>query len=104
MKNINNLFLLLLFILWGCTEEINKPDEDPAASIGRDSWKIIQEDIFNHNCVECHTAGTSFANQSNLVLTPDVAYDQLINQPIDNQAASADGLERLGTDGLGSIY
>ena len=104
MKNINNLFLLLLFILWGCTEEINIPDEDPAAFIGRDSWKIIQEDIFNHNCVECHTAGTSFANQSNLVLTPDVAYDQLINQPIDNQAASADGLERLGTDGLSSIY
>ena len=48
--------------------------------------------------------GTSFANQSNLILTPDVAYEQLTNQPVDNQAALNDGLERVGTDGLSSLY
>lgn len=86
-----------------CEEDSIKSNVNEPAS-GRDTWKIIQEDIFAANCIECHMNGTSFANQSNLILTPDVAYDQLINQPIDNQAALADDLERLGTDGLSSLY
>jgi len=93
----------LLFIFIGCDEEPEN-EEIVVTSAGRDSWEIIQENIFAENCVECHTAGTSFANQSNLVLTPDVAYEQLIHQPVDNQGAIEDGLERIGTDGLSSLY
>lgn len=104
MKNINYPFLLFAFVFWGCTEEARNSNDDQSVINGRDTWKIIQEDIFLPNCVDCHTAGTSFANQSNLVLTQDVAYDQLINQPADNQAASNDGLERLGNEGLSSLY
>lgn len=103
MKMIKIIFILpaILFI---CCEEESAKSNDESLSTGRDTWKIIQEDIFTPNCVECHMVGTSFANQSNLILTPDVAYEQLTNQPVDNQAALNDGLERVGTDGLSSLY
>ncbi len=70
----------------------------------RSSWEIIQEEILEPNCVACHTAGTSFANQSNLVLTKDVAYGQLVDREPNNAAAKADGLELVGTKGLESLY
>ena len=104
MKNIYYPFLLFVFLFWGCTEKAQNSNVDQSVINSRESWKIIQEDIFSQNCVDCHTAGTSFANQSNLVLTQDVAYDQLTNHPVDNQAALNDGLERVGTDGLNSLY
>jgi len=97
------LISVTLLFLIGCSEEPSNDNIDPTNS-GRDTWMIIQEKILAENCVDCHTTGTSFADQSNLILTPDVAYDQLINQPVDNQAAIDDDLERLGTDGLSSLY
>ena len=68
---------------------------------GQDSstWDTIQSHIFSGNCTSCHQEGTGFARQSDLVLTPDVAYDQLINQPPANTAAREDGLVRVSTVG-----
>ena len=44
------------------------------------TWGIIRDRILGPNCAGCHSEGTSFAKQSKLVLTPDVAYEQLVNR------------------------
>ena len=103
MKMIKIIFILPAILFISCEEDPAKSN-DESLSMGRDTWKIIQEDIFATNCVECHTVGTSFANQSNLLLTAEVAYDQLINHPVNNQSAKDNDLERLGTEGLSSLY
>ncbi len=64
-----------------------------------DTWSTIQHGILGGNCASCHSAGTSFAAQSGLVLTPDVAYDELITELPKNSAARADGLRRVSTLG-----
>jgi hypothetical protein len=68
------------------------------------TWQIIQQQIFDRNCTSCHSAGTYFARQSGLVLTSDVAYSQLVNVAPANAAAKGDGLLRVGTKGLESLY
>jgi len=66
---------------------------------------MIQSEILNSNCtVGCHVQGSSFAEQSDLVLTSDVAYDQLVNVLPHNPSALSDGLLRVGTEGLSSLY
>ena len=64
---------------------------------GHDTWDIIQESIWNPKCTMCHVSGSSFAEQSGLILTPDVAYDELINVTPQNPHAAEDGLELVGT-------
>lgn len=68
--------LRLLALLWlgGCSGDAPAPVEVES----RSTWGIIQEDIFATCCVSCHTAGTSFAQQSGLLLSADVAYSQLV--------------------------
>lgn len=68
------------------------------------TWNVIQHDIFASNCVSCHSVGTSFARQSGLVLTPDLAYSQLINSVPRNAAAAQDGLVLLSNEGLGGLF
>jgi len=63
------------------------------------TWATIQENIFNRNCTSCHVEGSSFARQSGLVLTADVAYDNLVAAPPRNIAAQADGLIRVSKVG-----
>lgn len=68
------------------------------------TWQTIQQQILDRQCVSCHTEGTYFARQSGLVLTNDVAYNQLVNATPTNAAAKSEGLMRLGTKGLESLY
>lgn len=63
------------------------------------TWATIQENIFNRNCVSCHVEGSSFARQSGLVLTANVAYDNLVGAPPHNSAAKADALIRVSKAG-----
>ncbi len=105
MKQNILLLTVLSIFSFSCTDdEVPTTDDEEPTAVGRETWQIVQEDIFANNCITCHTEGTTFANQSNLILESDVAYDQLINHPVDNAAALEDGLERLGTDGLSSLY
>ena len=71
---------------------------------GHDTWDIIQESIWNPKCTMCHVSGSSFAEQSGLILTSDVAYDELINVTPQNPHAAEDGLELVGTNGIASLY
>ena len=68
------------------------------------TWEIIQEEIWNPNCISCHVDGSTFAFQSNLILTSDVAYSELVNVVPNNANAASDGLLRVGTEGLASLY
>lgn len=63
------------------------------------TWATIQESILNRNCVSCHIEGSSFARQSGLVLTANVAYDNLVSAPPQNAAAKADALIRVSKVG-----
>ena len=93
--------LLAGLILAGCGSDRQAPVETGP----RSTWKIIQEDILAVRCVNCHRAGTSFARQSGLVLTPDVAYRQLVGNAPANSAARADGLVLVSDlGGLPSLF
>jgi len=71
---------------------------------GNDTWGIIQETIWTPKCVMCHVGGASFAEQSGLILTESVAYEELINVTPTNIHAAEDGLELVGTNGITSLY
>ena len=71
---------------------------------GDNTWDIIQEAILTPKCTMCHFSGSSFAEQSGLILTADVAYNELINTIPHNVHAAEDGLELVGTNGISSLY
>lgn len=100
----NTIFSLSILALSFFSSACSSDDKAPMQSVERDSWQIIQEDVLASNCVGCHTAGTAFSRQSDLVLTPDIAYEQLLNTPPHNSAAREDGLVRLSDEGLPGLY
>ena len=51
----------------------------------------------------CHVSGSSFAEQSGLILTEDSAYEELINVTPQNPHAAEDGLSFVGTNGIASL-
>jgi hypothetical protein len=64
------------------------------------TFRIVQKRIFETSCTEgCHTAGTSFASQSGLILDGKQVFDQLVNADPKNTAAKADGLKRVSNTG-----
>jgi len=73
-------------------------------SFGHNTWDIIQESIWNPKCTMCHISGSSFAEQSGLILTEDVAYQELVNVTPQNPHAAEDGFELVGTNGITSLY
>ena len=75
-----------------------------SALFGNNTWNIIQESILTPKCTMCHYSGSSFAEQSGLILTADVAYDELINVTPQNIHAADDGLELVGRNGISSLY
>ncbi|MCI0693060.1 hypothetical protein L0337_13770 [candidate division KSB1 bacterium] len=100
-KTLYRWLVLAGIALIGCqNDKISSPVPVPEPT---STWELIQQKIFDASCVSCHAAGTSFARQSGLVLTKDVAYKQLINVPPQNQSAAADGLVRVGKEGLASL-
>ena len=92
-------FLSLIYGCWllgGCSS-------DPSGPVELSTWETIQHEVLAANCVGCHTPGTSFARQSGLVLTPDLAYSQLVGVEPRNRAAATDGLMRVSTEGLAGL-
>jgi hypothetical protein len=93
--------LAILAGLWAsaCGDQDNKVT---ASASQLSTWSQVQQ-ILDANCTSCHTVGTSQARQSGLILTPDVAYEQLVGRNPTNPAALADGLQRVGTAGPVSL-
>jgi len=94
-----SLFIVGSFIA-GCSSE----PIDPMIAESDSSYGVIQSQIWDKNCTSCHQEGTSAAKQSNLILTADASYEQLVDVLPHNAAALEDGLVRVGTEGLKSIY
>jgi len=65
----------------------------------RDTWQIINEDILTPKCANCHYDGSFFSETSNLILTEEIAYQQLINRIPDNVSAIENGLTLLSDEG-----
>lgn len=100
MRILTITLALLLFV--GCKDNEQNPTKQRIDYPS--SYALIQAEMWDVACNDCHKAGTSFAKQSDLILTSDVSYEQLINREPKNQAAMNDGLTLVGTDGLESIY
>jgi len=73
----------------------------PGYAIGQptSTWQIIQQKILNPNCAYCHFEGSSFARQSDLVLTSDVAYENIVDVAPHNSAAKEAKLLRVSSTG-----
>ena len=105
MKPIHRILLgsMTSLLAWGCSDSSNSLEPEPQEPEATSTWDVIQTVILDKNCVECHVAGASFATQSDLVLTSNVAYSQLVNRTPNNPTARADGLTLVGTEGLASV-
>jgi hypothetical protein len=93
-------FLAAFIILVGCKDDTSNPDITSA----KDTWAVIQDEIFEANCVSCHTEGSTFAKQSGLVLDKEVAYQNLANVFAKNEAAAKQRLILLETTGLTGLH
>lgn len=65
----------------------------------RDTWTIINQDILTPKCAICHYEGSFYAEISDLVLTEDMSYNQLINRMPDNTSALNNNLTLLSDEG-----
>ena len=65
----------------------------------RDTWQIINEDILTPKCANCHYEGSFYAQTSNLILSEEIAYEQLINRLPDNSSALNNRLTLLSDEG-----
>ena len=104
MRTIHRILIGSMTCLFAsaCSDSSNSLEPEPQEPEVTSTWDVIQTVILDKNCVECHVAGASFATQSDLVLTSNVAYSQLINRTPNNPTARADGLTLVGTEGLAS--
>jgi hypothetical protein len=85
------LLLTSFFLVAACDSGTSGVDDTTDST-----WDIIQSRIFQAKCTEaCHSAGTSVAAQSGLILTADVAYASLVGETPTNASALQDGLLRV---------
>ena len=105
MRTIHRILIGSMTCLFAsaCSDNSNSLEPEPQEPEVTSTWDVIQTVILDKNCVECHVAGASFATQSDLVLTSNVAYSQLVNRTPNNPTARADGLTLVGTEGLASV-
>ncbi len=95
MSNLRSVVSILsLALLAACSGESTNAN-GPGPTIPDGSFARIQTDILNKQCISCHSTGMSFARQSQLVLTSDSAYQQLVGAASVQQIANADGLPRV---------
>ena len=97
------LFICLVIFITCSDDEEEATEQSLAEAPSAATWLVIQDRILSQKCVSCHQDGTSEALQSGLLLTPDVAYNQLINRAPKNSAARSDGLILVGTNGPKSL-
>ena len=104
MRTIHRILIGSMTCLFAsaCSDSANSLEPEPQEPEVTSTWDVIQTVILDKNCVECHVAGASFATQSDLVLTSNIAYSQLVNRTPNNPTARADGLTLVGTEGLAS--
>ncbi len=84
---------------------VQEEEEELVVDPDTSTWGTIQARILAPSCAEtCHKAGSSFAAQSDLILTADVAYQQLIDRTPNNTAAQTDGLVLVRGNGVPDLH
>ena len=78
----------LLLLMVGCNTEESKTAEPNNDLVNLSTYEVIQTEIWDQSCISCHMTGASYANQSGLILTADVSYEQLMNRVPSNVAGS----------------
>ena len=103
MKIMFYLTTSFLLLMIGCNTEDSKTEDPNGLLTGLSTYEVIQIEIWDQSCITCHISEASYANQSGLILTADVSYEQLINRVPTNAAAAADGLLLVGDEGYSSL-
>jgi hypothetical protein len=86
-----------------CNTEDSKTEGLDEVLAGLSTYEVIQTEIWDQSCISCHMEGASYANQSGLILTADVSYEQLMNRVPTNVIAAEDGLLLVGDEGYASL-
>lgn len=100
MKFFNSTIFYIVFISFSFSiHSCNKTSGTSSVPVTpKDTWAVIQEQILTPSCAlsGCHaSAGDATYNQHNLILTSNVAYDNLVNAASKNTAALTAGLSRV---------
>lgn len=94
MKRILALsFSIAAFSLLSCSsDETSQPNQSGMTSFGR-----LQQKVLTRSCAisGCHVAGAQFAAESGLILTADVAYENLFGVAAKQEYAAQNGLLRV---------
>ncbi len=85
---------MLLGVVGACGGDAAS-NESTASAAADGTFSRIQRDILDKSCVSCHRTGDANARQSQLVLTSDSAYQQLVGVGAIQQIARADGVARV---------
>ncbi|MGH7459782.1 MAG: hypothetical protein ACREMA_01980 [Longimicrobiales bacterium] len=90
-------FIALILILLGAAcADSSAPVDAPDGNVALAStYGQIQRNIFDRQCVSCHSTNGSAAAQSGLILEPAVSYQNLIGIRPSNTNAQNDGLARV---------
>jgi hypothetical protein len=93
MKSFPTLRFALALTLIACGGDSATTNQPPNSS---GSFAQLQTSVLTPSCAVsgCHVASSAAAN-GNLVLSADVAYDNVVNAAPDNLAAKRDGLKRI---------
>ncbi len=96
MKTFLTAFCIAIFFVAVLFSSCKKSKSSDATV--KDTWAIINESILTPSCATsgCHAATTDATYlQHNLVLTANVAYENLVNIAAKNANANTDGLTRV---------
>ncbi|HYW30830.1 MAG TPA: hypothetical protein VE869_04930 [Gemmatimonas sp.] len=95
MKTPSRLPLALAFTLLAACSSGGDSAPTTSTALGDGTFARIQRDILTPSCANCHRTGDSNARQSQLVLTADSSYQQLVGVPSLQTLARADGMLRV---------
>ena len=85
------VFLICAQTLTSCTKTVTEPQIGTPTP----SFVKLQEKVLTKICAQCHTSGNIYADQSGLILDPDVAYKNLVGVSAHHTNALSDGLMRI---------
>jgi hypothetical protein len=93
------LATLLALAACGGGDETAAPDDGTPALTTQGNYDQLQREVFDKQCVSCHTGTNAFAVQSGLVLDAGKSYDAMVNVLARQAVARSEGM-RLVRPGL----
>ncbi|MEI6739019.1 MAG: hypothetical protein WCK74_01785 [Gemmatimonadaceae bacterium] len=88
-------WLAMTLLLVACGGDSGGSSTSSAPTVVDGTFARIQREVLTPSCAGCHVAGSSSARQSQLVLTADSAYAQLVGVASVQAIAKADGVQRI---------